>query len=66
MGVTVGTSVDEYLAGLPEWQREIADSLSALVADAVPEADYAVKWGQLVFTTVGPRQLWVLVGGEGR
>ena len=50
----MGIPVDEYRAKLLDWQCATADDLIALVRSAVPDADLAVKWSRLVFTTVGP------------
>ncbi|HEX6350039.1 MAG TPA: DUF1801 domain-containing protein [Candidatus Dormibacteraeota bacterium] len=47
-------SVDAYVAGLPDDQREIAEALRRLVRSAAPEAREAFKWAQPVFESGGP------------
>ena len=37
------SGVDEYLAAMPEWQREIAERLRALVHEADPEVQETIK-----------------------
>ena len=47
-------TVEEYLAKLPDWQRDLVNKLIPCVMSAVPEANLAIKWSQPVFTTNGP------------
>jgi len=47
-------SVDEYLASLPQWQREMASVLRRLVHNAAPECTETIKWAQPVFEDHGP------------
>jgi hypothetical protein len=41
---TTSAAVDELVAKLPAEQRELATKLRELVAAAVPEATWAIKW----------------------
>jgi hypothetical protein len=47
-------SVDEYVAGLSGWQAEVVARLRAIVREAAPEAEEAVKWAQPVYSSGGP------------
>jgi hypothetical protein len=48
------STVDEYIAGLDEWQSEIVTALRRLVLEAVPEARERFKWSQPVYESNGP------------
>lgn len=47
-------TVDDYVAGLEDWQAEIASDLRQLVMEAAPEASEAIKWAQPVYEHNGP------------
>ena len=47
-------TVDEYIAGLEEWQAEIVSGVRKIVLEAAPEALEAVKWAQPVYESNGP------------
>jgi hypothetical protein len=49
-----GTSLDDYIAELPDWQQAIVDALRRLVRATAPDAEEAMKWGQPVFEVNGP------------
>lgn len=46
--------VDDYLAGLPPAQREVADRLRQIVHAAAPQASEGFKWGRPVYEQNGP------------
>jgi hypothetical protein len=46
--------VDDYIAQLSGWQAEAANQLRALVREAAPDADEAIKWSQPVYSSNGP------------
>jgi hypothetical protein len=46
--------VDEYIAGLEDWQAEIVSRVREVVRQAAPEAVEAVKWAQPVYASNGP------------
>jgi hypothetical protein len=45
--------VFEYIASLPEPQREIAEHVDVLAATALPDLQRAVKWGMAYYGTGG-------------
>jgi hypothetical protein len=45
--------IDDHLAGLPDWQRELAGRLRALIHDAEPAITEEWKWGSPVFSHRG-------------
>ncbi len=47
-------TVEEYIAGLEDWQAEIASGLRELVREAAPDASGAIKWAQLVYEENAP------------
>jgi hypothetical protein len=47
--VDASAQIDEYLNGLPGWQREMAARLRELIHEADPEMGEAWKWGTPVF-----------------
>ena len=49
-----GKTVDTYIAGLEDWQREIVSSVRQILIEAAPEADEAIKWAQPVYSSNGP------------
>ncbi len=50
----LGRSVDDYVAGLDGWQRDIVDVLRAIVQKAAPNSSESIKWGQPVYEDAGP------------
>lgn len=48
------TSVEDYIAELPDWQSLLASELIETVLQAAPSLTKAVKWGQPVFESNGP------------
>ncbi len=46
--------VDDYIAQLSGWQAEAVAKLRAIVHDAAPDAEEAIKWSQPVFSKNGP------------
>ena len=52
--MTAVSKVDDYVAGLPAWQAEIAEAVRALVRAEAPEATETVKWAQPVWESGGP------------
>ena len=46
--------VDDYIAQLSGWQAEAATQLRAIVRDAAPDAEEAIKWSQPVYSKSGP------------
>ncbi len=49
-----GRTVDEYVAGFPDWRGNVLERLRELVREAAPDAVEAVKWGQPVWSSNGP------------
>lgn len=47
-------TVEEYIAGLEDWQAEIASDLRLIVREAAPGASEAIKWAQPVYEESGP------------
>ena len=47
-------TVEEYVAGLEDWQAQIASGLRKLVREAAPDASEAIKWAQPVYEENGP------------
>ena len=47
-------TVDEYVAGLEEWQAEIVEGVRKVVLKAAPDASEVVKWAQPVYELNGP------------
>lgn len=45
--------VQEYIAAMPEWKREIGRRLDALIVEAVPGVHKAVKWNQPFYGNEG-------------
>lgn len=48
--MTVNAQVTDYIQGAPEGQRQIMETIRALVARHVPGATENIKWGRPVFT----------------
>lgn len=46
--------IDEYIAGLSGWKRELVTDLRTLVHDAVPDVREEWKWSTPVFASGGP------------
>lgn len=46
--------VDDYIANLSGWQREVAQRLQTIVTDAAPGAREVFKWSQPVYEVNGP------------
>jgi hypothetical protein len=49
-----GTTIDEFITSLPDWQRDIVQVIRKLVRDTAPDSAEAMKWGQPVFEVNGP------------
>jgi hypothetical protein len=49
-----GVTVDEYVARLKGWQKEVATALRRIVRTAAPKAVESIKWGQPVYEENGP------------
>ena len=47
-------TVDEYIAGLEDWQQPIVFILREIVRKAAPDAKESVKWAQPVYEHQGP------------
>ena len=47
-------TVDEYVAGLDDWQAEIVVAVRGIVLGAAPDAVESIKWAQPVYETNGP------------
>ena len=41
--------VQAYIAAMPGWKRAVGERLDALIAEAVPDVNKAVKWNQPFF-----------------
>ena len=50
----VKKTVDEYVAGLEEWQAEIVEGVRKVVQKVAPEVTEVVKWAQPVYESNGP------------
>ena len=46
--------VDDYICQLSGWQAEAASRLRAIVREAAPDAEEAIKWSQPVYSNSGP------------
>jgi hypothetical protein len=49
-----GVTVEDYIAKLPDTQREIVSTLVSMVKAAAPAASLSIKWAQPVFEENGP------------
>lgn len=47
-------TVDDYIAGLDGWKKEVAQRLRSIVLDAAPDSQEAIKWAQPVYSFGGP------------
>ena len=47
-------TVDNYIAGLADWQGEIVSQVRQIILEAAPEADESIKWAQPVYEVNGP------------
>lgn len=47
-------NVEEYIAGLGDWQSEVVSALRALIREAAPDAKESIKWAQPVYEKNGP------------
>lgn len=47
-------TVDGYIAGLAGWRKAVAKRLRAIVKEAAPGAEEAIKWGHPVYSDHGP------------
>jgi hypothetical protein len=47
-------TVDEYIAGLDGWQKDVATQVRGIVTGAAPEAKESIKWAQPVYEENGP------------
>ena len=45
VGITSDSRVDDYIAGLPQWQRAVCQQLRDLVHRADPEIEETIKFG---------------------
>lgn len=45
--------VQDYIAAMPGWKRDIGRRLDALVTDAVPDVQKAVRWNQPYYGVEG-------------
>jgi hypothetical protein len=45
--------VQDYIAAMPEWKREVGERLDAIVVAAVPGARKAVKWNNPLYGAAG-------------
>jgi hypothetical protein len=45
--------VQDYIALMPEWKREVGERLDAIVAAAVPDVRKAVKWNNPLYGAAG-------------
>lgn len=50
----MATSVEDYIAGLPEWQANLAEEILKTVLSASPALVPVIKWAQPVFEANGP------------
>jgi hypothetical protein len=48
------SSVDEYIAGLDGWRKQVLIQLRELIDSAAPKATAAIKWSQPVWDDHGP------------
>jgi hypothetical protein len=53
VGVDASARVDEYIGGLPGWQKEMATRLRRQIHDAAPGTTEAWKWDVPVFENRG-------------
>jgi hypothetical protein len=49
----IPTTVDDFLAGLPDEQRPVVAALRRIVIDVAPQASEGVKWGMPVYDQNG-------------
>lgn len=47
-------TVDEYVAGFPDWRGALLESVRTIIRETAPDASEAVKWGQPVWSSNGP------------
>jgi hypothetical protein len=47
-------TVDEYIAGLDDWQGDVVSGLREIVLSAAPQAAEKIKWAQPVYEEKGP------------
>ena len=47
------TTTDEYLAGLPDWQKQNLEAFRKAVHAVIPEVKEEIKWGVPVFLSNG-------------
>ena len=47
-------TIEEYVAGLPDWRGEVVGEIDRLVRKAAPEAKASIKWAQPVYEQSGP------------
>lgn len=50
--------VQQYIAAMPEWKREIGQRLDELISEVIPEVRKAVKWNQPFYGVDG--ETWLL------
>ncbi len=47
-------TVDNYIAGLDEWQAETVSAVREIILKAAPDARESIKWAQPVYEENGP------------
>lgn len=47
-------AVDEYIAGLEDWQAEVVSGVRKIILEAAPGASESIKWAQPVYESNGP------------
>ncbi|HEX2028065.1 MAG TPA: DUF1801 domain-containing protein [Nitriliruptorales bacterium] len=46
-------SVDEYIAGIDESLRPVAEEVRRIIVDELPDSDEAIKWSQPTYRVAG-------------
>lgn len=57
-------TIDDYIAGLPDWRGEAVARLRGLIREAGPELTEGVKWAQPVWSVGGPAIYVKAFGGS--
>lgn len=47
-------TVDEYIAGLEDWQAETITGIRQIILEAAPDSTESIKWAQPVYESNGP------------
>jgi hypothetical protein len=50
----VDKTVDGYIDGLEDWQKEIVSRVRKIILENAPNSEEAVKWAQPVYSSNGP------------